>query len=974
MDLSSPRISFDDRLLAVEESFRQRQYQAGSVELSRLEEQEFRESPPEMGLYLLLQADRLFFEGGYKEAIESGLRSARILADFPQNRRYARVQLILSKAYFALGEMKNAEIRARDALAAYRRANDDEGQVDAFNQLAGIAYLRCDYAAAAAFLEDALEMVGSDGRKLAQLTGNLGRTRARTGQWDQAELDLKSAIERNSTDKQEMSLAMNLLSLGYLQMQRRQFIMASRSLDSALEIIVRLDLKRERIIYAEYAGELAYERGDTFKAKTTLSDAYQRGLVLAPNSSLVAQSARRLAEVELSLDNLDDAMKYGQKALDLALQLGERLEIGLARSVIARVFMAQNDIESAAEHMHESLDLLRAVGDPYELGRTLLVYADLLIREPATNHQKTRAVLDEAYRLFRRLHLEYWKAEANFSGGTVACQAGDLSRGFKLLSRAEKIFATQQARMRVRAVGKFLRSLGDQAVALSVSDENKFKVFGNIITPDEYSDLRSRGMEGILTVLLRKTHGHRALIMVPDGDGPFVAASFSLDPEQSQHFAHGFVKLLGQEISRSKPSLLLDTRRDPFINDLFAQMPDPVCSVMVAPFKTSDNEIGYLYIDRLAEDNRLNPFDQEELNFAVGFADLIAFRWAEIRKNQLEEDNRRLKSQLQEQVAFPNIITQSAELLQVLSQVRQVVDSSIAVTIEGETGSGKDLLARAIHYNSSRRDQRFISVNCAALPETLLESELFGYKRGAFTGADRDKAGLFEEADGGTFFLDEIADMPQSIQAKVLRILETQELTRLGDTAPRKVNVRIVSATNKNLEDLVDKGEFRQDLYYRMAAVSFRLPPLRERREDIPLLADHFLRDSGKTLSPETMQSLVAYDWPGNVRQLENELKKMVLLSGEAEVLEPSTLSKSISSNGSNTACAHTPAIADVEFDDGYSLYDYLSQHEKRFIIKALREKRKVKKHAAAFLGIPESTLRLKIKQYGIDLDALSSD
>jgi transcriptional regulator with GAF, ATPase, and Fis domain len=974
MDLSSPRISFDDRLLAVEESFRQRQYRAGSTDLARLEEQEFQNRPAELGLFLLLQADRLFFEGSYKQAIESGLRSARILADFPHNRRYARVQLILSKAYYALGEMKNAEIRARDSLAAYRRATDDEGQVDAFNQLAGIAYLRCDYAAAAAFLEDALEMVGGDGRKLAQLTGNLGRTRARTGDWDQAELDLKSAIERNSRDKQEMSLAMNLLSLGYLQMRRRQFIMSARSLDSALEIIARLDLKRERVIYAEYAGELAFERGDTYKAKATLSDAYQRGLVLAPNSSLVAQSARRLAEVELSLDNCEEAMKYAQKALELSLQLGERLEIGLARSVIARVFMAQNDLDSATEHMNESLDMLRSVGDPYELGRTLLVYADLLVKHSMPNYQKIRAVLDESHRLFRRLHLEFWKAEANFKGGVIACQGGDLSRGFKLLSRAEKIFATQQAQLRLRAVASFLRSLGDQAVALSVSDENKFKVFGNVITPDEYSDLRSRGMEGILTVLLRKTRGHRALIMVPDSDGPFVAASFSLSPEQTQYFADGFVKLLGQEISRSKPSLLLDTRRDPFINDLFIQMPDPVCSVMVAPFKTSDNETGYLYIDRLAEENRLNPFDQEELNFAVGFADLIAFRWAEIRKDQLEEDNRRLKSQLQEQAAFPNIITQNPELLQVLSQVRQVVDSTIAVTIEGETGSGKDLLARAIHYNSSRREKRFISVNCAALPETLLESELFGYKRGAFTGADGDKAGLFEEADGGTFFLDEIADMPRSIQAKVLRILETQELTRLGDTVPRKVDVRIVSATNKNLQELVEKGEFREDLYYRMAAVSFRLPPLRERREDIPLLAEHFLRDTGKSLSPQTLQALVAYDWPGNVRQLENELKKMSLLSGDADVIEPAALSPKVASKGSSQNPGQMAAVADVEFGDGYSLYDYLSQHEKRFIIKALREKRKVKKHAAAFLGIPESTLRLKIRQYGIDLDALPTD
>ncbi len=220
-------------------------------------------------------------------------------------------------------------------------------------------------------------------------------------------------------------------------------------------------------------------------------------------------------------------------------------------------------------------------------------------------------------------------------------------------------------------------------------------------------------------------------------------------------------------------------------------------------------------------------------------------------------------------------------MLEMLAQLRQVIDSPISITIEGETGTGKDLLARAIHYNSIRRNKRFISVNCAALPETLLESELFGYKRGAFTGADRDKPGLFEEADGGTFFLDEVADMPLSIQAKVLRVLESKELVRLGETVPRKVDVRIISATNKDLKEQMAKRLFRQDLYYRLSALSYLLAPLRDRKEDIPLLVDHFLEESHKRVSQETMKALVAYDWPGNVRELENEMKKLVLLAGD---------------------------------------------------------------------------------------------
>jgi transcriptional regulator with PAS, ATPase and Fis domain len=372
----------------------------------------------------------------------------------------------------------------------------------------------------------------------------------------------------------------------------------------------------------------------------------------------------------------------------------------------------------------------------------------------------------------------------------------------------------------------------------------------------------------------------------------------------------------------------------------------------------------------------LNPFSQDALNFTVGFSDIIAFKSAELQRMKLLADNRRLKAQLMKEAAFPNIITRNHEMLRLLDQVRQVVDSSLSVTINGATGTGKDLLARAIHYNSIRRDKRFISVNCAALPETLLESELFGYRRGAFTGADRDKPGLFEEADGGTFFLDEIADMPASVQAKILRVLEAKEIVRLGENSPRKVDVRVISATNKDLKCEMEEKRFRQDLYYRLAGLTFTLPALADRREDIPLLVDHFLRESGKKLSPQVLKQLVAYDWPGNVRELDNEIKKLVLLSGTGEIIETDIVSaKVVSRRSMPSATIDGSAVPaeDIQFGREYTLYDYLAGHERRFIVKALRERHGVKKHAAALLSIPESTLRLKIKEYNIDMNRLDA-
>jgi transcriptional regulator with GAF, ATPase, and Fis domain len=974
MNLSSPKINFDHRLLAIEEQFRQRKYQHSVRELRQLGEHEFEPRAHEVGLFLLLSADGSFSEGNYQRAVEDGLRAAKILAEFPLNRRYGRVQLVLSKAYLMLGDRKNAEMRGRDAVAAYRRANEIDGQVDSFNQLAGIAYLRCDYPAVVGFLENALAMTGDNPRKVAQLTGNLGRTRIRTGQWAQAELDLSGSVKYSHDNHEEISEAMNLLSLGLLQVHRRQFVVAQRNLDAALEIVNRLDLKYERVVYLEYSGELAFEKGDMFKAKAILSEAYRHGLTLSSSSALVSQSGRQLADVELALDNFDEAMKYAQIALETALQLGERLEIGLSRAVIARVFTVQADFESALEQGRLALEVLRGIGDPYQLGRTLLVFSDICLAAQTEEKDKIRAALDEAHRIFRRLKLNYWMSEANFKAGVFACQCGELAAGFRKLSRAEKGFASLGANTRVRAVANYLRTLSEQAVALSISDDNEFKIFGNLIGPDELTDLQSSQMEAILSVLLEKTGGERALIYVPDSSDQPVIASFPLEAGQAKRFTDSLGGLLGEEIAVDRPTLLLDCRRDPFINELFTDVADVVASVIVVPFKTSDGSAGYLYLDRLSQDNCLNPFNQTQLNFAVGFSDLIAFKWTEIQKNKLLEDNRRLKSQLMEEAAFPNIITGNPEMLTMLSQVRQVVDSNISLSIEGETGSGKDLLARAIHYNSIRKNHRFITVNCAALPESLLESELFGYRKGAFTGADRDKPGLFEEADGGTFFLDEIADMPLSIQAKVLRILEEKEIVRLGETTPRQVDVRIVSATNKDLKEQMSAGLFRQDLYYRLSAMTFRLPPLRERREDILLLVEHFLAPTDKRLSPEVAKALVDYNWPGNVRELDNEIKKVVLLSGDDEQITSHLLSSKIreqssaanGGNGDGQAGLTPPDV--IEFNERFGLYDYLADHEKAFILKALMAKRGVKKHAAAFLNIPESTLRLKIKQYDIDL------
>ncbi len=978
MSNPSHDFDFDSRLLTIEELFRQRKFSLAGKELSALDEQLFDNSPHELGLFLLLLADEHFNRGNYRQSLEMGQRSAKILASMPLNRRYGKALLVLSKTYSSLGDMKLAEMRAYDARGSYRRAVDIPGQVDALNELASITFMRSDYGLSAEFLDEAIKLAKGDDRKIAQLTGNAGRVKTLSGSWEEAESDLKAVIEYDRANLSEVSLARNLLSLGYLHGLKREFVFAEASLREALELIEANSLKREKIIYLEYSGEIAFEKGDSFKAKSILTNAYQDGKMMAPDSAMVVQSGRRLAEVEFSLDNTDAAMNFGQKALELALAVGEKAEVVMSRRIIAEIFASKSDFSDALDHIRKAVEQARAIGDPLVLARSLLSMTDILMLANHDEIAKIRTTIDEATRIFKRLKLNYWVAEAEYRAGVFACQHGDLSRGFKKLSRSERTFQTLGDSGKVRRVNQFLSSLATQAIALSISAENSYKLFGNMLNQPEMSDVRDEGIDGVIQILRDKSSADRVIIYTPDYEDAPIVCSEPTTALHQKRFIEAFTQLLGQEISSAKPTLMLDCRRDPYINDLFPESPEIVASVIVVPFTITGSSTSYIYLDKLSNDNMLNPFSQLDLNFAVGFSDIIAFKSAELQKMKLQEDNRRLKEQLYKDAAFPNIITRNAQMLEILAQVRRVVDANISISIEGDTGCGKDLLARAIHYNSFRRDKRFISVNCAALPETLLESELFGYKRGAFTGADRDKPGLFEEADGGTFFLDEIADMPLSVQAKILRVLEEKEVVRLGESVPKKVDVRILSATNKDLKEMMAAGLFRSDLYYRLSALTFRLPAIKERREDIPLLIDKFLEGSNKKIAPVAMQALIDYDWPGNVRELENEIKKIILLSGDAVEISTDVLSSKLGVGSGMTtlipaAADQIPSMDDLTFSDEYSLYDYLAAHERKFIIRALRERNGVKKHAAAALNIPESTLRLKIKQYSIDISRIDS-
>lgn len=327
-----------------------------------------------------------------------------------------------------------------------------------------------------------------------------------------------------------------------------------------------------------------------------------------------------------------------------------------------------------------------------------------------------------------------------------------------------------------------------------------------------------------------------------------------------------------------------------------------------------------------------------------------------------------LLSKVEARQLFPDIVGQSKVMRGVFNQIVKVAPKESTVLITGETGTGKELIARSIHQHSKRKDQPFVAINCAAIPEALLESELFGHEKGAFTGANANKPGKFELADRGTLFLDEIGDMPLETQAKVLRAIEEHTIERVGAIKPTTVNVRFIAATNRNLENMVDSGLFRQDLFYRLNVFSIMLPPLRHRREDIPLLSEKFLSELGRArhLSSEALQLLMTNDWPGNVRELKNALESADVLA-DKKIL-PSNLPLSVNRHESlNGPARHT----NERFEDlnGNADLDLrIKDYERRMIVDALRRCGGVQVKAATLLGIKERSLWHRIKKHQINI------
>ena len=448
------------------------------------------------------------------------------------------------------------------------------------------------------------------------------------------------------------------------------------------------------------------------------------------------------------------------------------------------------------------------------------------------------------------------------------------------------------------------------------------------------------------------------IVMVDESDkrgfSVVVYRNFSSPKDANESAASSSV--INNVLKSGEPVLTFDALSDERFEASRSIVAQKILSIICVPLRLQEETIGAIYLDSTKS---RGMFNTDTMKFLAVFGNLAAVAVENAKRyDRLRSENARLQSEISSTNLFQGMIGKSKQWKAALDLVQRVIDTDVSVLITGESGTGKELIARAIHNQGKRRDKPFMAINCSAIPEQLLESELFGYKKGAFTGANADKKGLIEHADGGTLFLDEVGDLPAPLQAKLLRVLQDKEIRRLGDLETLKVDVRIISATNKKLHEEIKAGRFREDLYFRLNIVGIHLPPLRDRADDIPVLANHFVKKADDThgrnvkrISSVAMSKLLSHPWYGNVRELQNVIERAVVLSRSEELAEEDLKLEQYSE--------------EELLQTGLTLEEF----ERKLVERTLNETGGNRTRTAEKLGVSLRWLQYRLKEWGVPKD-----
>jgi two-component system NtrC family response regulator len=891
----------------------------------------------------------LYDEGNIEKALREACNAYRILRTSDEHREVAHAQLLIANCYARLGRNNEAEQYFLDALSSYRRIDDSVGESYVLNNLGLFHKNACRWGRALHFLNRALEICNEVGltQHRVRVTLNLGIVHLKRRDFAGAESSFTSARTMAKQIGDDLKYTRATMMLGVTETRTGSPAAAEKHLFEARVLAEQRHYGREIALADEFLGDLMTERGELDSAIENYLSSLAAAKRICPEGDIVAEVLRRMIHVYYQQRKIDDVLTIGQQALKIAHGCGELHEVGFIERTLGMACAHVGREEEAWDHLSESVRFFAGVNNTFEANRSNCQIARFLLKKgDRKSLLKAKVLMQEILTFFERSEEYRDLAESHFLLARIERELQGRDECLLHMYEAQRLAEDLRARNLVKRIKRMRRKVEAEAAGIA-ADYFKNDAISNKLADLIVDDPQAGAyLDYVLVDLMRKlTVGHGFVALCNSDNGATkvrVLTRRGIEEETTRRLTEWFLNRDGEDLSQRV--LITDTLHDRRSSGIRDILPGRGAPVYFHPLCRCSDPFGLLFFQ---SDEHEGESPCLGSNFFIGF----------LVRGILSDDTK-IGKQGAGGNSFEQIITGDDKMRTVISLAERVAESDSTVLLMGETGTGKGLIAQAIHRFSPRRDKKFVHVNCAALPETLLESELFGHVKGSFTGAVSNKKGLLAEADGGTIFLDEIGKTSLPLQGKLLQFLDTKKVRPVGGNEMFGVDVRLIFASKVDLRELCRDSRMLEDFYYRISDFPISIPPLRERIEDVRLLAEHYLNrfcgETGKRIlgfSDEALAMLTGHDWPGNVRELEKIVKRAIILSDE------------------NGIITHREIMMDEGLGGGVrtgTLAERVRTLEKRMIAEALARHKWNRRAAASDLGISYPTILKKIRSYKI--------
>jgi DNA-binding NtrC family response regulator/tetratricopeptide (TPR) repeat protein len=852
--------------------------------------------------------------GDYGLALQFATSAFDLLRATGEHAELGTLELTLGGIHMRAGRVKESQECFESALFTFRRINNREGTAKALNNLGMLLKSGPRWRDALDYLRQTLaisEEVGNTANVAAHCI-NLGILCTKLCEWKEAERALIRGVSICKEIGNNYAATCGHLALGNLQRRRGRHARAAETYAQARILAEENKYGRETVLCWEFEGDLLADQGKLEEARAKLERGLELAKAVAPRGDLTPEIERRLAQVTLRLGDPAQAERLATRAYRGARHVGDSGEAGAALRILGDAYSRQGKHASAGRVLQRAVEVLTQTPEQYELALARIAWGRHLGRPETAGHPgesqaarlKATEQLQRAIEFFLSVELIGHAAEAVVELAELRAGQRDLEGALRDIARGRSL-AEQADRQdvlerldRARAV---LEMQSAEATVLKSPEVEIIQDWSKFFSEGGADEAR---LESMMRFALERLESSRAMLAAPAVKGGqfTVVASIGLENGQAEAILGAVAPHVEKRGLVLAGGLAHDSRFAADAEQIFAD----VKSFAVLSLSLPEGK-GILYIDRRAEGSAV--YGRGDLRVLSVVSGLLGLGLIQVRRERELQERRQDREHPVRSGPLAEYVTQDPELLRGFAQLERVGDSTASILITGETGTGKGLLAQCIHQASACSEGRFVSVNCAAIPETLLESELFGHVAGSFTGARSDKRGLFEEAEGGTLFLDEISRTSLTVQAKLLHALDTHKIRRVGATRDHVVNVRVVCASNADLAEAIRRGTFLEDLFYRLSDFTVHLPPLRERPADIPLLIAHFYdrvcREIGRQpagIDTEVRRVMLEHTWRGNIRELIQVVRRLVALSLDGERITTDLLPRELL-GASGAAC-----------------------------------------------------------------------